>query len=300
MPGHLERLHIFRRVAEAQGFAEAARALGTSASAVTRAVADLEAALGLQLLVRTTRKVALTPEGAAYLDRVAPLLDGLARADDSARSAQTALGGSLRLSCPLSFGTRYLAPTIAEMSRQHPQVALQITLTDRFVDIIREDYDMALRISQAPTDKSTIWRKIRPVPRVLVAGPGYLRGGPELTTPEDLHRHRLLGYSNLAEGTVWHLGRAGGAMRPFRLSPAFQCNNGDLIAALAEADQGIALLPRFVVAEAVRAGRLVEVLGDWQAPEIWLTAYFPPTQRLRAVMDRFTALFEAQAATLAL
>ncbi len=300
MPGHLERIEAFRAVAEAQSFSGAARRLNASASAITRHVADLEARLGTQLLVRTTRKVALTQAGQTYLDRVRPLLDTLAEADRDARAVQTSLQGTLRLSCPLSFGTRFLAPTIAQMGQHHPEVELQVTLTDRFVDIIAEDYDMALRISSAPTDKSTIWRKIRPVPRVLVAAPGYLAQAPSLETPGDLGRHRTLGYSNLAEGPIWQLGRADGVMRPVRLSPAFQCNNGDLIAQLAVQGQGIALLPRFIVADALDSGALVPVLSGWDAPEIWLTAFFPPYQRLRAVMDRFTTIFEAEAQTLSL
>ena len=165
MPGHLERIQGLA-VAEAQSFSAAARNLKASASAVTRNVADLEAELGTQLLVRTTRKVSLTQSGVAYFEKVAPLVADLEAADETARVAQTALRGSLRLSCPLSFGTRFLAPTIADMSDLHPEIELRVTLTDRFIDIINDDYDIALRISSAPTDKSSIWRRSA-VPRVL-------------------------------------------------------------------------------------------------------------------------------------
>ena len=300
MPGHLERIQAFLAVAEAQSFSAAARNLKASASAVTRNVADLEAELGTQLLVRTTRKVSLTQSGVAYFEKVAPLVADLEAADETARVAQTALRGSLRLSCPLSFGTRFLAPTIADMSDLHPEIELRVTLTDRFIDIIKDDYDMALRISSAPTDKSSIWRKIRPVPRVLVASPDYLSAAGSLERPEDLNQHRCLGYSNLAEGETWQLGRADGVMKPMRLTPAFQCNNGDLIADLACRAQGIALLPRFIVTDALNSRQLVEVLPDWSAPEIWLTAYYPPYQKLRAVLDRFTSVFESHAAKLPL
>ncbi|MBW4708962.1 LysR family transcriptional regulator [Roseobacter sp. YSTF-M11] len=301
MAGHLERIKTFIAVANAQSFSAAARLQNNSSSAVTRHIAELEETLGVQLFVRTTRKVSLTQAGVQYFEKVHPLVSGIAAADDTARAYQEALSGRLQISCPLSFGTRFLVEPLTEFASLHPGIDLKINLTDSFVDIIRDDYDMALRISAAPADKSTIWRKIRPVPRCLVAAPGYLETAAGLAAPSDLQNHRCLGYSNQSEGGVWQLaGTSENTMRPVRLPSGFACNNGDLIAQMAIAGQGIALLPRFIVQDAIEKNLLTEVLTDWQAPEIWLTAFYPPYQKLPLAIDQFTEVFERHAGRFAL
>lgn len=299
MSGHLERIKTFLAVADTGSFSAAARDQGRSSSAVTRYIAELENTLGVQLFVRTTRKVSLTQAGAHYYDTTHPLISALTLADDRARTHQQALSGTLKMSCPLSFGTRFLTQALDNFTQLHPGIDLQINLTDSFVDILKDGYDMALRISSAPADKSTIWRKIAPVPRCLVAAPAYLSDAPELTQPIDLTSHRCLGYTNQSDGDVWHLAhRLDGTVRPVRLLPGFACNNGDLLAQMAVAGHGIALLPRFIVRDGLRAGTLQTVLTDWQAPEIWLTAFYPPYQKLPRAIDRFTDVFERHAKSL--
>lgn len=296
MIGHLERIKTFMEVASAGSFTAAARAQGGSSSAVTRHIAELEQTLGVQLFVRTTRKVSLTQAGAVYFEKVHPVVSALAVADDGARAQQKALSGALQVSCPLSFGTRFLQHPLTEFAELHPGIDLRINLTDSFVDIIKDGYDMALRISAAPADKSTIWRKICPVPRCLVAAPDYLEQAPALTTPADLTSHRCLSYTNQSDGDTWHLAHnTEETMRPVRLSPAFACNNGDLLAQMAMAGRGIVLLPRFIVAKAMAVGTLRTVLEDWRAPDIWLTAFYPPYQKLPLATDRFTEVFEQHA-----
>ena len=294
MAGQLEQIAAFLAVAEAQSFARAARDLGVAPSSVTRTVSELESRLGVQLLVRTTRRVSLTQAGTAFRAQVAPLLAGLAQAQDDARAYQTTLKGRLRVSAPLSLGLHRLAVPLVRFRDSTPEIELQISLTDRFVDILTDDLDMALRISGAPSDLSTIWRKIAPVPRSIVAAPGYLarRGTPE--HPQDLTRHDGLAYANLADGQVWQLTDArSGLTEPVRVPSGFTCDNGDLLAQMAVADQGIALLPDFLLREALSDGRLVRLLPDWHPPEIWLTAFFPPYRRLPAALDRFTACIAA-------
>ena len=290
MPGHLEQIATFLTVADAHSFARAADRLGVSASAVTRAVSELEQRLGVQLLVRTTRRVSLTQAGTAFQAQVQPLVSGLARAQDEVRAYQTSLKGQLRVSAPLSFGQHFLSRPLIRFRSENPEIDLYISLTDRFVDILNDDLDMALRISGVPTDLSTIWRKIAPVPRSLVASPGYLanRGMPQ--TPTDLAGHSALAYANLADGDVWSLADPQtGLTEPVRVPASLHSDNGDLLAQLAIADQGIALLPDFLLRDAIAQGRLTRILPHWRPPEIWLTATFPPYQRLPAALDRFTA-----------
>ncbi len=294
MSGQLEQIKVFLAVADAGGFSRAAQTLGLSPSSVTRSVADLESALGVQLFKRTTRKVALTQAGHNYAQRMLPVISEIARIDDGARAFQTDLQGRLRISAPLSFGTHFLAAPIAAFRNSYPGIDLSVNLTDRFVDIMQADYDMALRISGAPSDLSTIWRKIKQVRRSLVASPGYLEDHGTPVDPTHLSTHACLSYTNLAEGEVWELtDPITGATHPIRQTFRFACNNGDLLAQMAAADQGIALLPDFLVADALAAGRLLRVLPEWQTPQIWLTAFYPPYQKLPAAMDRFTACIEA-------
>lgn len=293
MPGHFEQITAFLAVAEAHSFTRAAVHLGVSPSSVTRTLAELEDRLGVQLLVRTTRKVSLTQAGTAYRAQVLPLIADLARAEDSVRSFQTSLKGRLRLSVPLSFGLHSLAAPLTRFRSENPDIDLQVSLTDRFVDIVTDDLDMALRISGAPSDRSTIWRKIAPVPRSLIASPDYLsrRGTPQ--TPTDLMQHAALSYAHLADGDVWQLtDPTTGTTQPVRVPTTFTCDNGNLLADLAIAGQGIALLPDFLLRDHIAAGHLTRVLPNWHLPEIWLTAYYPPYQRLPTALERFTACIE--------
>lgn len=291
MPGHLERVQTFLEVVDRGGFAAAARALGVSPSAVTRAVADLEADLGVQLLTRTTRSVSLTQPGRGYLDAARAALATLDAAEEEVRAAQNTLRGPLRISAPLSFGMRALPDVAAGFHEKHPDVLLTFDLTDRFVDILNGERDMALRISGPPADKSTIWRKIATIPRVMVASRSYLnaRGTPE--TPADLMAHSMLAYADSPDGEelVLTMDDRTETVRP---RPALVADNGDMLTNLALKGLGIALLPLFLVSKPLAKGRLVEVLPGWQAPEIWLTAFFPPYDRLPARVQAFTEYFE--------
>ncbi|WP_386679611.1 LysR family transcriptional regulator [Loktanella sp. R86503] len=293
MAGHAEQIAAFLAVAEAQSFASAAKSLGVAPSSVTRTVSDLETRLGVQLLVRTTRRVSLTQAGTAFRAQVAPLLAGLAQAQDDIRAFQTTLIGTLRVSAPLSLGLHRLAAPLIRFRETTPDVELHLNLTDRFVDILTEDVDMALRISSAPSDLSTIWRKIAPVPRSLVASPDYLSQHGIPRRPEDLGGHIALSYTYLAGRNVWHLTHAAsGLTEPVRIKPGLTCDNGDLLAQMAQAGQGIALLPDFLLRDAIAAGTLVRLLTGWNPPDIWLTAFYPPYRRLPAALDRFTTCVE--------
>ncbi len=290
MAGQLEQITTFLAVAEGGSFADAARRLNVAPSSVTRTVSDLEQRLGVQLLVRTTRRVSLTQAGTAFRAQVQPLIGGLVRAQDDVRAYQTSLKGTLRVSAPLSFGLHRLAEALLAFRAQTPDVELAISLTDRFVDILTDDLDMALRISGVPTDRSTIWRKIAPVPRSLIAAPAYLASHGTPQTPADLMHHTALAYAHLADGDTWQLTDPhSGLTEPVRVPSLLTCDNGDLLVQLAIAGQGIALLPDFLLRDAIAAGQLTRLLPGWRPPDIWLTAYFPPYQRLPAALDRFTA-----------
>lgn len=289
--GELESLRVFLAVAEARSFAGAARVLGMTPASVTRSIAALEDRLGVQLLLRTTRKVSLTAAGAAYAARVAPLAEGLAEAAEATRELHGLTSGVIRVSAPMSLGLRLLPAVLSQFAAIHAQTHVAVNLSDSFVDIVEADFDLAIRISGPPADKSTIWRKICPVPRVLVAAPKLLRAHGTPARPEDLADLPCLSYGDGTGPEVWQLSR-GQMHRTHRAAGLFSANNGDFLADLAAQGEGVALLPRFMVAEALAAGRLVEVLPDWRAPELWLTLFYPPYEQLPLRVATFSDFFE--------
>jgi DNA-binding transcriptional LysR family regulator len=215
------------------------------------------------------------------------------RANEFARQSQDVLKGLLRVSAPLSLGLRFLPSAIAQFRLLYPHVDLKLNLTDQFVDILGADFDMALRISGPPTDKSTIWRKICVVPRLLVASPAYLTRMGTPKTPDDLAEHPCLGYSHFAGGADWRLRRkTTGEERTIHVRLPIECDNGDALGEICALGEGVALLPRFLVAGRIESAALTQILAAWEPPEIWLTALYPPYESLPAKVLTFTRFIE--------
>ncbi|WP_324753208.1 LysR family transcriptional regulator [Roseovarius sp. Pro17] len=289
--GELESIRVFLAVTELESFAGAARQLGMTPASVTRTIAALEDNLGLQLLVRTTRRVSLTSAGALYAARVTPLAQGLAEAVEETREAQGMTAGRIRISAPMSLGLKVLPTVLSQFATLHPQTHVAVNLSDSFVDIVEEDYDLAIRVSGPPTDKSTIWRKICKVPRVLVAPPDYIAAKGRPQTPEDLAGFACLSYQSDAQEEVWELSKGANHLS-HKAKGIISANNGDFLAQLVLNGEGIALLPRFIVAGDLDAGRLIEILPDWAISEVWLTLYYPPYNQLPLRVATFSEFFE--------
>lgn len=282
----LELLEAFAAVAETGSFTAAAARFGCARALVSKRVAALERALGARLLARTTRRVGLTAEGAALLPRAKRILADYRDAVDDVAQRRGEPSGRLRLSAPMSFATRHLGPLLAAFAEQFPALQLEVVLGDQFVDLVRDGFDLALRIGNLP-DSSLIARQLAPVRIVACAAPSYLarRGAPR--EPADLVHHRCLHYGYLATGQRWHL-ECAGRRESVAVGDDLVANNGDLLAAAAEAGAGIALLPTFIVGDALRAGRLVRVLDGWETPRFALYAVWPggrPPVRVRALVD---------------
>jgi DNA-binding transcriptional LysR family regulator len=289
--GELESIHTFLAVAEQRSFTGAARQLGMTPASVTRTISALEARIGVQLLLRTTRQVAMTSAGAAYAARVAPLAAALSEAGEETRELHGLTSGLIRISAPLSLGLKVLPAVLSQFAALHRETHVALTLSDSFVDIVEDRYDLAIRISGPPSDKSTVWRKICKVPRLLVASPAYLRAMGRPQTPDELTRFDCLSYGAEAREEIWDLAK-GEAKRSHRARGGFSANNGDLLAQLAVNAGGIALLPRFIVEAELASGALEPVLADWSAPDIWLTLYYPPYERLPLRVATFSDFFE--------
>jgi len=275
-------LEVFAAVAERGSFSQAAQTLGMSNSAVSKHVAALEERLGVRLLNRTTRRVSLTDVGQAYCSRARQVIADLAEADAAAASLHEDARGTLKLSAPVSFGVRHLGPAIGAFMAAHRELEIDLVLNDRFVDIVDEGFDLALRIGVL-ADSSLKARRIAPVRRVLAAAPAYLDAAGRPPTPDALHDHACLAYAIGSD--AWQLERedgAGAGAARIKVSGPLRANNGDMIREAALAGAGIVNLPTFIIGADLSAGRLERVLPEWCASTLALHAVYPPGKALSA------------------
>lgn len=266
-PGGLEALSAFVAVAEAGSFAGAARRLGRDASVLSRRVSGLEQRLGVRLLARTTRRVALTEAGALYARRVQALLDELASANREAGDFAAQPQGLVRVSLPVSFGRLWIAPLLPAFLARHPKIRVELRLADGVVDLVAEGFDAAIRVSSAPPRDSTlVTRKLADYRTLLVAAPAYLaaRGTPE--TPEDLAGHACLGFTGYAAWPDWPLTREG-RRQTIRPTCALVSDHSEVLLAAALAGAGITFTADWLAGPGLRDGRLAEVLPGWGGPE---------------------------------
>jgi DNA-binding transcriptional LysR family regulator len=291
-------MEAFVRVVEVGGFTDAARKLGVSKSAVSKHVSALEARLGARLLNRTTRRVSPTEIGLAYYDRATRVLNDAEEADAMAASMQGTPQGELRISAPLSFGLRHLGSAVADFLKEYPEVSARVSLDDRFVELVAEGYDMALRVGTLP-DSTLIAKKLAETALLLVASPDYLARAGTPRSVEALADHQLLHYANLSTGHSWKLRGPGGGERQVRAVGRLTINNGDALLDAVSQGLGIALSPAFICAEALRSGAVVEVLPEARPEPIGIWAVYPagryPQPKLRAFVDFLAERFKSVA-----
>lgn len=267
----IEELQTFVEVADAGGVSPAALRLGVSKSIVSRRLARLEAELGIQLLARTTRGAALTEAGATFRDYAARVCAEIEAARETILPTG-ALRGRLRVAAPLSFGPTHFAPMLAQMAHRHPELHIQTCYSDRFVDLIAEGFDCAIRVGYLP-DSNLIARKIGPIYTKLVASPGYIKahGAPE--TPDELMAHEAL-----LQGTeAWQF-MEGDKVITVRPQGRFKADNGIALVAAATAGLGIAYLPDCLTYEHVNSGTLVPIMTRYPPPPAGVYVVRPPGQ----------------------
>jgi DNA-binding transcriptional LysR family regulator len=273
-----QEMRVFTAVVDAGSFVAAADALEMSKPAVSRHVAELERRLGVRLLHRTTRRLSLTAEGEVFLARCRELLAGV----DEAEAEVSARGGSavglLKVSAPVSFGIRHLAPLWAEFMARHPQLTLDLTLTDRFIDLVDEGFDMAVRVARLPSS-SLVSRRLASTRMVLCASPDYVRKRGAPGRPADLAAHAVLGYSLFATGDTWEFEGPDGT-ESVRVRPRMQTNSGDTCVAVSVGGGGIVLQPLFLVGEALESGALVEVMPGYRSVELGIYAVYPTRKHM--------------------
>jgi len=293
-----EDIQAFTAVVDAGSFTAAAERLGVATSAVSRRVSALEERLGVQLLHRTTRALNLTEIGRGFYQHSTRILADLEEAEAAVQHEHGELYGALRFAMPLSFGVRHMGKPVAAFSKQHPRVQFDLDLNDRRVDLIEDNFDLALRIGRLQ-DSSLIARRLFNVRVVICASPHYLavHGTPE--TPEDLREHQCLVYSNLADPGKWsYEDRRNGARKTVKVNNVMQSSSGDFLCNAASLGMGLVMQPTFIAAQAIRSGNLIPILTDYEWPVTPAYAIYPPTRhlsyRVRAFVDFLVERFSGQ------
>ena len=275
----LGAMAVFARVVEAASFSGAAGELGLSKSAVSKQVSGLEDRLGLRLLNRTTRRLSLTEAGLAFYQGCRRVVFEAEAAEQAVTRLASAPRGRLRVNAPMSFGARHLGPALPAFMARYPELAVELVLNDRLVDLVEEGFDAGIRIARLE-DTSLIARRLAPSQRLLCAAPAYLSAHGAPRSIEDLRAHECLLYSYQTTGDAWPLRGPGGDAR-LRVTGRLHSNNGDALLCAALGGLGIAFLPSFICGEDLRAGRLRRVLPAWRdAAEAAIFAVYPASRQL--------------------
>lgn len=280
---------VFVAVAENGSFAAAARKLGITKSAVSKRVGGLEAHLGAQLFHRSTRSISLTEAGEIYLAHAIQALGSAQEAEDAVAALQGDPVGHLKVSAPMSFGQLHVAPAIPAFLRLHPGITLELSMDDRFVDLVDSGMDLALRAGTL-SDSALIARKLAPIHSVIVAAPAYLGMISEPLHPQDLLNHECLHYAYSRDPVEWRFIGDDGEF-PVRTKGRFRVNNSMALCTTLIAGLGIGRLPTFIAGAHLAAGRLQRVLPQFLMPEQALYAVFPERQHVPAKVRAFVEYF---------
>ncbi len=290
----IKSLRAFETVVEAGGFAAAARVMGLSRAVVNKQVQQLETHLDTQLLRRSTRSVTPTEAGLLFFDRAQAILADLDNAVGELTELQGGLRGNLRVNLPMTFGVTYMAPLIGNFVRQHPDIHLEVTLNDRFVDLIEEGYDVTVRIGEMEHATSLVSEEIGQTERVLCATPRFAKS-TTMTSPDDLKSLRCLHYGLQQSGLIWQLTGPEGPVST-RVNCVMWSNNGQVLKEAALKDQGIVMLPTFMVAAELQDGTLQRVLPEYSGDHLDIFMLYPRSRHLsnkvRAFVDFVKEAFQ--------
>lgn len=270
---------MFVAVMETGSFTVAAERLGTSSGQASKLVSRLENELGVRLLSRTTRAISPTEAGQAYFDRLRPLLEEFDNMDAAVRDKSGAPRGRLRLTVPLTFGTTEIVPGLNEFASKFPEIELDVSFSDRMVNLIDEGFDMAIRVGRAD-DSSMIVRKLCDVRIVIVGSQTYLKRRGEPKKPSDLAHFDCIIDTNFREPNRWPLRNAGGTPIDVAVGGRLRYSNAEACLNAAEAGLGLACVPSFIAGKALRAGRTRRVLQAFETEPYTVHALYPHSRHL--------------------
>ena len=278
----LECDRMFIAVMEAESFVGASQKLGTSPTQASKLVSRLENELGVRLLNRTTRSVSPTEAGQAYYERLQPLLEELETLDLEVRNISQKPRGRLRMTAPLTFGVLELAPALNDFASRYPDIELDVSFSDRVANLVEEGFDVAVRVGR-PRDSSLMMRKLLEVRIVVVASPAYLQQHPEPATPGHLSEHACIIDTNFREPKRWPFRGDGGEGAEFvAVNGRIRYSNGEACLGAAEAGLGLACVPEFLARDAIRAGRVVRLLREFETDPYDVHVLYPHKLHLAA------------------
>ena len=284
----IETMQAFVTVADHKGFAPAARKLGLSASAVTRMVAALEERVGARLLQRTTRSVMLTDAGERFLERARRILADVEEAEGAVQAERTQPTGRLVVSAPLGFGRRHVTPLMSTYLKRYPDVAGDLRLSDRMVNLVEEGIDIAVRIGHLP-DSSLVARAVGDMRRMVVASPDYLATHGEPHHPSEIAAHRTVHFGALSAAPDWRFVEDGREVR-VAYAPRFTTNSADAAIYHAEQGGGLTRVLAYQAAEGLAGGRLKAVLVDYEIAPLPIHLVYPTSRLLSAKVRAFVDL----------
>jgi DNA-binding transcriptional LysR family regulator len=280
MGDSLYEMSVFSKVVASGSLSAAARDLGVSTAVVSRRLAALEARLGVRLVNRTTRRLALTDEGASYHEACARILAEIEDADAAAAARRVEPRGVLKAALPASFGHLHVAPLVPEFASRYPKIQLALSLSDRTVNVIEEGYDLAIRIGELE-DSSLAARKLAPNRRVVCASPDYLKRHTAPRIPEDLQRHNCLTTTELHMN--WEFKGPDGKRGAVRVSGHYACDNWEVLRDWALAGMGVALKSTWDVRKQLENGSLIWLLPGYDfGPDVAIYAVYPHRRYLPA------------------
>ena len=292
----LVALKAFVAVVEAGSFNKAAEQLEASTAAVSRRVSGLENALGVKLLNRTTRQIDLSEAGKQFYQDVLNIFHSLEEAEERIQTGRETVRGNLRVAAPLSFGIQRIAPVLPGFMKRHPALRVQLQLEDRFTDLVSEGIDVAIRIGTLK-DSSLVATRIASIAAVFCASPDYLSRRGEPRKPQDLSGHDCLHYSLLSTREEWGFAEEQ-AGNDIDISGSLSANNGEVLKEAAVQGLGITLLPTFIAEDALKDGRLQEILRRYRPKPFGLYAVRPSRQftpaRVRLLIEYLKEQFAGQ------
>ena len=279
-------LAFFALLMKKGNLAAAAQELGVTPPSVSKRLAALEARLGVRLLHRTTRRISLTPEGEIYLGEGARVLDDLSALERRVAGAKAVPQGLMRVNASLGFGRRHVAPALSKFARLHPEVEVQLHLSDRPLNLVEQGFDAAVRIGELPDARLTA-RRLALNQRLLCASPAYLKRAGEPATPRELQQHACI-FLRESDETFgnWHL-RKGSRSETVKVRGPLSTNDGEAALAWAIDGHGILLRSAWDAAPYLRSGRLRPVLADWSLPAADIFLVFPTAAGLSAKTRAF-------------
>jgi len=287
----LDAMKLFVRVAELGSFAAVAQQLGVARSVVTRQIAGLEAHLGVKLMARSTRRLALTSAGTAYLEKCRVILNLVEAAETDVAEERLTPRGNIRMSLPLSFGLKRLAPLLLDFSQRYPEVGLDMDYSDRRVKLIEEGIDLSIRITRR-LDGGDVARKIGTGRMQVVASKNYLAQHGRPQHPAELIHHECLGYTSGGVAQNWEF-KIDGQLQSFPVRSRINANNGDVLTEAAAQGLGITLQPDFIIDSFLADGRVEAILVDFPVTELGIYAMLPSNRhiphRVRVLMDFLAA-----------